>query len=241
MRTPHLTQPVPRVRKAVPSHARWFIAPASRVAVLLASMRGRPRPGCVIRRIATVPSATPSATSCRRSWAPGRQRRLSGDPRRCRHPLPGTRRAQAALASPAPPGPGRHPPGARQPRRPPRQSRPHRPHPSFDSYYDVILPRTAYLASPRTDRTFELDAHAATAYRSELVFPVDRPGRLTGFKGWFVADCHRRSPSTSPATASTAAPPPARQPMEDPRSPQPARGQPAPAARSSPIRSALVG
>jgi hypothetical protein len=112
---------------------------------------------------------------------------------------------------------------------------------SFDSYYDVILPRTAYLASPRTDRTFELDAHAATAYRSELVFHVDRPGRLTGSRAGSSPTCHRRSPSTSPATASTAAPPPARQPMEDPRSPQPARGQPAPAARSSPIRSALVG
>jgi type I protein arginine methyltransferase len=58
----------------------------------------------------------------------------------------------------------------------------------FDTYYDAILPRIAYLASPRSDRTFDLDAQAATAYRSELVFPVDRPGCFTGFKGWFVAD-----------------------------------------------------
>ena len=58
----------------------------------------------------------------------------------------------------------------------------------FDAYYDVILRRTAYLASPRTDRTFELDAQAATAYQSEIVFPVHRPGRFTGFRGWFVAD-----------------------------------------------------
>ena len=57
----------------------------------------------------------------------------------------------------------------------------------FDAYYDVILPRTGYLASPRLDRTFNF-AGDPTSYRSGLVFPVDRPGRFTGFKGWFVAD-----------------------------------------------------
>lgn len=57
----------------------------------------------------------------------------------------------------------------------------------FDAYYDVILPRSGYLASPRCDRAFGTD-DAVTAYRSDLVFAVDRPGTFTGFKGWFVAD-----------------------------------------------------
>jgi type I protein arginine methyltransferase len=59
----------------------------------------------------------------------------------------------------------------------------------FDAYYDVILPRRGYLASPRLDRTFDLAAvDPPSAYRSDVVFAVDRPGTLTGFKGWFVAD-----------------------------------------------------
>ena len=57
----------------------------------------------------------------------------------------------------------------------------------FDAYYDVILPRSGYLASPRLDRAFTF-ADDPMSYRSDLVFAVDRPGRFTGFKGWFVAD-----------------------------------------------------
>lgn len=57
----------------------------------------------------------------------------------------------------------------------------------FDAYYDVILPRSGYLASPRLDRAFGFVGDP-TGYRSELVFAVDRPGWFTGFKGWFVAD-----------------------------------------------------
>jgi type I protein arginine methyltransferase len=57
----------------------------------------------------------------------------------------------------------------------------------FDAYYDVVLPRSGYLASPRLDRAFALVGDP-TAYKSDLVFSVDRPGRFTGFKGWFVAD-----------------------------------------------------
>ncbi|HEY8525431.1 MAG TPA: methyltransferase domain-containing protein [Acidimicrobiales bacterium] len=60
----------------------------------------------------------------------------------------------------------------------------------FDAYYDVILPRRGYLASPRLDRAFGFVGDPAT-YRSELVFAVDRPGTFTGFKGWFVADLSR--------------------------------------------------
>ena len=57
----------------------------------------------------------------------------------------------------------------------------------FDGYYDVVLPRAGYLASPRCDRAF-LPGDEGTDYRTELVFAVQRPGELTGFKGWFVAD-----------------------------------------------------
>lgn len=63
---------------------------------------------------------------------------------------------------------------------------------AFDAYYDVVLPRTGHLASPRMDRAFGLGgdptARTPTEYRSDVVFAVRRPGLLTGFKGWFVAD-----------------------------------------------------
>jgi protein arginine N-methyltransferase 1 len=65
----------------------------------------------------------------------------------------------------------------------------------FDAYYDVVLPRTGHLSSPRMERAFELGgdrtgptAPAPTDYRSDRVFAVRRSGLLTGFKGWFVAD-----------------------------------------------------
>jgi protein arginine N-methyltransferase 1 len=59
----------------------------------------------------------------------------------------------------------------------------------FDAYYDVVLPRSGYLASPRLDRTFDFAAPGEpTSYASDLVFAVDRAGSFTGFKGWFVAD-----------------------------------------------------
>lgn len=69
----------------------------------------------------------------------------------------------------------------------------------FDAYYDVVLPRSGYLASPRLDRAFDFEGDrqgreggngdgVAASYRSDLVFAVDRPGRFCGFKGWFVAD-----------------------------------------------------
>ncbi len=58
---------------------------------------------------------------------------------------------------------------------------------AFDAYYDVILPRTGYLASPRADRAFDAGVDVP-AYETRLVFAVDRAGVFTGFKGWFVAD-----------------------------------------------------
>lgn len=57
----------------------------------------------------------------------------------------------------------------------------------FDGYYDVILPRAGYLASPRLDRTFTFGDEPGS-YGRTLTFPVQRAGVLTGFKGWFVAD-----------------------------------------------------
>jgi protein arginine N-methyltransferase 1 len=57
----------------------------------------------------------------------------------------------------------------------------------FDAYYDVILPRAGYLASPRLDRAFEAGDDTVT-YGRDLVFPLDRAGMLTGLKGWFVVD-----------------------------------------------------
>ena len=63
-------------------------------------------------------------------------------------------------------------------------SRPGRP---FDAYYDVVLPRTGYLASPRADRAFDAGVDVPE-YETRLVFAVDRAGLFTGFKGWFVAD-----------------------------------------------------
>jgi protein arginine N-methyltransferase 1 len=65
-----------------------------------------------------------------------------------------------------------------------------RPRP-FDAYYDVVLPRSGYLASPRLDRAFDFGAGQSpspASYDADLVFAVDRAGWFTGFKGWFVAD-----------------------------------------------------
>jgi type I protein arginine methyltransferase len=80
---------------------------------------------------------------------------------------------RSSSASPPSPGDGRRPPVPRP----------------FDAYYDVVLPRSGYLASPRLDRAFDFALPGAPAsYRSDLVFAVDRAGWFTGFKGWFVAD-----------------------------------------------------
>ena len=57
----------------------------------------------------------------------------------------------------------------------------------YDAYYDVVLPRAGYLASPRVDRIFGFEGDVA-GYQSDLVFPVDQVGLFTGFKGWFVAN-----------------------------------------------------
>jgi protein arginine N-methyltransferase 1 len=61
----------------------------------------------------------------------------------------------------------------------------------FNSYYDVVLPRHADLATPRLARSFVLDGTDAAAYELSIAFPVVRPGMFTGFKAYFVASLSR--------------------------------------------------
>ncbi|GAA1990126.1 methyltransferase domain-containing protein [Kitasatospora viridis] len=59
---------------------------------------------------------------------------------------------------------------------------------AFDLYYDTILPLSGYLAAPRILRAFDLTAAPEPSdYRVPLVYACRRPGRFTGFKGYFVA------------------------------------------------------
>lgn len=55
-------------------------------------------------------------------------------------------------------------------------------------YYDVVVPRSRYLAKPVEARTvdFRIDA-PETTYDYTVNFPVTAAGTLTGFKGYFVA------------------------------------------------------
>lgn len=58
----------------------------------------------------------------------------------------------------------------------------------FNCYYDVILPQSSYLATPRVLRRFALDGTDAPTYELSLIFPLSRSGVLTGFKGYFLAN-----------------------------------------------------
>ncbi|MCX5389204.1 methyltransferase domain-containing protein [Streptomyces sp. NPDC006482] len=60
---------------------------------------------------------------------------------------------------------------------------------AFSLYYDVILPASGHLASPRPVRRYEPAAApaAGTSYRVPLAYTVQRDGVFTGFKGYFVA------------------------------------------------------
>jgi protein arginine N-methyltransferase 1 len=58
----------------------------------------------------------------------------------------------------------------------------------FDLYYDCVLPRSAYLARPAVLRAYHGAWDQPATYRCERSFAIERPGRLTGFKGYFVAD-----------------------------------------------------
>lgn len=60
----------------------------------------------------------------------------------------------------------------------------------YSLYYDVILPVSGHLASPRLVRRYEPASPSAaseTSYRVPLAYTVQRDGVFTGFKGYFVA------------------------------------------------------
>ncbi|MET8504480.1 methyltransferase domain-containing protein [Streptomyces sp. NPDC004787] len=56
-------------------------------------------------------------------------------------------------------------------------------------YYDVVLPVSGHLSSPRLVRRYEPERPEATptTYEVPLVYTVQRDGVLTGFKGYFAA------------------------------------------------------
>lgn len=58
----------------------------------------------------------------------------------------------------------------------------------FDVYYDVILPRSSYLAEAKPGLCFDFGRGInPTTYTITLRFTAQRSGCLTGFKGFFVA------------------------------------------------------
>lgn len=58
----------------------------------------------------------------------------------------------------------------------------------FAVYYDVVLPESAYLSSPRRARRFDFTTgKSEPTYRVVVRFPVTTDGLLTGFKGYFIA------------------------------------------------------
>lgn len=58
----------------------------------------------------------------------------------------------------------------------------------FNLYYDVILPRTSYLATPQQVAKFSFRGSDKAEYNVERSFVVTQPGIFTGFKGYFVAE-----------------------------------------------------
>lgn len=57
----------------------------------------------------------------------------------------------------------------------------------FDTYYDVILPMSTYLASPRLVRHYTFGLDEQDDYRLSTSFFVRQDGTFTGFKGYFIA------------------------------------------------------
>ena len=57
----------------------------------------------------------------------------------------------------------------------------------FDLYYDCVVPERTYLSRPALLRRYSGDWDQPATYDAELRFEADRPGPLTGFKGYFVA------------------------------------------------------
>jgi type I protein arginine methyltransferase len=58
----------------------------------------------------------------------------------------------------------------------------------FNLYYDCILPRRSYLSRPQQLRAYHGAWDQPPTYRCHRAFTIERPGRLTGFKGYFIAE-----------------------------------------------------
>ena len=63
----------------------------------------------------------------------------------------------------------------------------------FDFYYDSIIPRSGYLADPCILRAYTGTWNELPTYELQRRWKVRRPGRLTGFKGYFVAQLSEHS------------------------------------------------
>jgi len=57
----------------------------------------------------------------------------------------------------------------------------------FNCYYDVIIPDSGYLAEPSLVREYVGTWEERPTYKVRRTWRIRRPGRLTGFKGYFVA------------------------------------------------------
>lgn len=58
----------------------------------------------------------------------------------------------------------------------------------FNLYYDCILAKQSYLSRPAVLRAYDGAWQQPATYRCPMSFTLDRPGLLTGFKGYFVAE-----------------------------------------------------
>lgn len=61
-------------------------------------------------------------------------------------------------------------------------------HSPFNLYYDCILSRRSYLGRPAVLRAYHGAWDQPATYRWDRSFTIERPGQLTGFKGYFVAE-----------------------------------------------------
>jgi protein arginine N-methyltransferase 1 len=57
----------------------------------------------------------------------------------------------------------------------------------FDFYYDVILPRRTYLATPRVVRDYSFDGNEQPTYDLSTGYTTHQDGVFAGFKGYFIA------------------------------------------------------
>jgi Ribosomal protein L11 methyltransferase (PrmA)/PRMT5 oligomerisation domain len=57
----------------------------------------------------------------------------------------------------------------------------------FNFYYDAIIPSSGYLAEPSVLRAYAGTWEERPIYKVRCKWRIRRPGRLTGFKGYFLA------------------------------------------------------